>query len=314
MTRVRDARRRLTAAEDLRSIVRTMKAMSAAAIRQFEDAEAALREYDRTVHRGLQAVLRVVPATEAGLVREAAASGRSDPPRILLAIGSDLGMCGSLNHQVVQRVRESMPEDPDAAASVRLLAVGSRLADLLPGAAGPLQARFTAPASAAAVTASAAMVLAAIDPLLAGHADASLHVVFPRRTTAAAHAVHVRRILPLDRRWLASLRAEPWPTRCLPVWPGSARQVLQRFLFEYLFVATARSLVDALASEHAARLASMQSAERSIDERIATLGHRLRQARQADITHELLDIVAGFEALRGTGHRDDDDDGGRDAP
>ena len=299
MTRVHEARRRLEAAEGLRSIVRTMKAMSAAAIRQFEEAEDALQDYDRTVHRGLQAVLRMVPASEGGLVRETAASAGHGVPRILLAIGSDLGMCGSLNHQVLQRVLAALREDARTPGVVRLLAVGERLANLLQDAVGRPLERFPAPASASAVTPAAATLLAAIDPHLAGHPEASVRFVFPRRIAAAGHAVLVRRILPLDRRWLASLRAEPWPTRCLPIWPGDARSVLQRLLHEYLFVATARSLVDALASEHAAWLASMQSAEWSIDERITTLSHRLRRARQADITHELLDIVAGFEALRG---------------
>jgi F-type H+-transporting ATPase subunit gamma len=57
--------------------------------------------------------------------------------------------------------------------------------------------------------------------------------------------------------------------------------------------------VESLAAENASRMASMQAAERNIDERIQELIKRLNQQRQTAITSELLDIVSGFEALTG---------------
>jgi F-type H+-transporting ATPase subunit gamma len=69
-------------------------------------------------------------------------------------------------------------------------------------------------------------------------------------------------------------------------------------IHEYLFVSLCRALAESLASENAGRLASMQSAEKSIEERLNELTGRYYQQRQASITEELLDIIAGFEALK----------------
>jgi F-type H+-transporting ATPase subunit gamma len=67
---------------------------------------------------------------------------------------------------------------------------------------------------------------------------------------------------------------------------------------EYLFVSLFRALAESLASENASRLASMQAAEKNIEEQLSELKKQFHQMRQMAITEELLDIVAGFEALR----------------
>jgi F-type H+-transporting ATPase subunit gamma len=67
---------------------------------------------------------------------------------------------------------------------------------------------------------------------------------------------------------------------------------------EYLLVSLFRAFAESLASENASRLASMQGAERNIEEQLEELTQRYHQRRQMAITEELLDIVTGFEALK----------------
>jgi F-type H+-transporting ATPase subunit gamma len=64
-----------------------------------------------------------------------------------------------------------------------------------------------------------------------------------------------------------------------------------------LFVVIYRALAEALASEHASRLAAMQAAERNIEERRDDLRQLYRLRRQETITRELLDVVSGYEAV-----------------
>jgi F-type H+-transporting ATPase subunit gamma len=64
-----------------------------------------------------------------------------------------------------------------------------------------------------------------------------------------------------------------------------------------LFVVLYRALAEALASEHASRLAAMQAAERNIEDRRDDLQHLYRLRRQETITRELLDVVSGYEAV-----------------
>jgi F-type H+-transporting ATPase subunit gamma len=74
--------------------------------------------------------------------------------------------------------------------------------------------------------------------------------------------------------------------------------LLSALIRQYLFVALHRATVESLASENAARLSSMQAAEKNIEERLTDLTAEYRQQRQNSITGELLDIVSGFEALK----------------
>ncbi|MFG0284643.1 MAG: F0F1 ATP synthase subunit gamma [Phycisphaerales bacterium JB039] len=283
-------RRRVESAEDLQSIVRTMKALAAVGIRQYEQAAASLADYDRTVRLGLQAVLRDI-ATRG---EEFEQTGGDSGSLLIVAFGSDQGMCGQLNDSVAERVEALLGAGPGDAQT---LASGARLASMLRQSGCGLAAEFDTPGSIHGVGEAAHRILAAIEEVRATAGDVVVRLIHPRRTSAAAYDVRSRRVLPLDRRWVAGLRAEPWPTRRIPAWPGDRTDVLLALVGEYLFVSLYRALVDTLASEHASRLSSMQSAQRNIEERLEELQAQYRRQRQMSITSELMDIVSGFEAL-----------------
>ena len=77
-------------------------------------------------------------------------------------------------------------------------------------------------------------------------------------------------------------------------------RLFTKLIRQYLFVSLYRAFAESLASENASRLASMQGAERNIEERLADLNAQFHRQRQMSITEELLDIVAGYEALAAT--------------
>ena len=75
-------------------------------------------------------------------------------------------------------------------------------------------------------------------------------------------------------------------------------RIFRSLIREYLFVSVYRAFANSLASENASRLAAMQNAEKNIEERLEELDVQFHRQRQMTITEELLDIVAGFEALK----------------
>lgn len=75
------------------------------------------------------------------------------------------------------------------------------------------------------------------------------------------------------------------------------RRAMSRLVQHYLFVSLFRACAESLASENASRIAAMQAAEKNIEERLDELHGVFNQLRQDAITEELIDIVAGFEAL-----------------
>jgi F-type H+-transporting ATPase subunit gamma len=104
-------------------------------------------------------------------------------------------------------------------------------------------------------------------------------------------------LFPVDPRWLRGLEAKRWDSRTLPMFTMEWRPLFASLIRQYIFVSIYRAFAESLASENAARLAAMQAAEKNIDERLDELEDLFHRTRQTSITSELLDIVAGFEAL-----------------
>jgi len=114
------------------------------------------------------------------------------------------------------------------------------------------------------------------------------------RITAKPRA---HRLLPLPESDLDTLARAEWPGRSLPLFRMEEDRLMSWLVQQRLFVVIYRALAEALASEHASRLAAMQAAERNIEERRNDLQQLYRLRRQEAITRELLDVVSGFEAV-----------------
>jgi F0F1-type ATP synthase gamma subunit len=77
---------------------------------------------------------------------------------------------------------------------------------------------------------------------------------------------------------------------------GAAR-LLERLMAEYVFALLTEAVVESIGSENAARLAAMEAAHDSVEKKLGELHLAAREARQGEITAELLDLIAGAEAL-----------------
>jgi len=281
--------RRIATAEDLRAIVRTMKSLSAVSIRQYETAVAALRDYSRTVELALQALLRDRPA----LVRAAAsAAGRAT----VVVFGSDHGLCGRFNDEVAHFAHERLREIAAAGTPGRCLVVGVRAEARLSALGEPVDGRLFLPGSVGGLAALAESVLVQIDDRGGAEEGARVLLIHHRRSGEAIAVPHMRQLLPLSHERLRNLAARPWPSRRQPMFTMSAERLWPAVVRQYLFSSVYRAAAESLASEHASRLASMQAAERNIEEHLEERQAEFRRRRQETITEELLDIVTGFEA------------------
>ena len=124
-----------------------------------------------------------------------------------------------------------------------------------------------------------------------------IRVVHNRREGRILAKPVERQLLPLPDAYLKSLLDAPWPGPGLPFLRMPSPALLSWLVQQQLFVSLYRALAEALASEHATRLAAMQGAERKIEERREDLMQVCRVTRQETITRELMDVVLGFEAV-----------------
>jgi F-type H+-transporting ATPase subunit gamma len=291
MQTLEELSRRIATTEDLYAIVRTMKSLAAVSIRQYEAAVAALRDYSRTVELALRAVLRDRPA----MLPAAASPGG---PAAVVVFGSEHGLCGRFNDEVARFAHERLRELDARGTPRRCLAVGARAGARLDALDEAVDECLSLPGSVSGLAALAQAVLVQVDAWGAVGGLGRVLLVHQRRAGEAVAVPHMRQLLPLSPERLRNLAARPWPSRRLPTFSIDVERLLPAIIRQYLFSSVYRAAAESLASEHASRLASMQAAERSIEERLDEQQAEFRRRRQETITEELLDIVTGFEAAR----------------
>jgi F-type H+-transporting ATPase subunit gamma len=280
-------RRKIHSAEELLSVVRTMKTLAAVSIRHYELAVEALNAYSHAVALGLQALLTQRPDVRIGTPAVDHGS------EALVVFGTDQGLCGQFNERVVALAEELVAP---GAPRLRVAAVGERCAGLLEEAGLPPETVFNVPSGIAGVGPLVQDLLFMVDDWQARDPLVQVRLVANQPGGGPFYATEQRQLLPVDRDWLENLAATPWRSHSLPWQRMSWRDLLAALIQQHLYVVLFQTLVESLASEDASRLAAMQNAERNIEERLADLHAAYHHRRQETITAELLDIVAGFEA------------------
>jgi F-type H+-transporting ATPase subunit gamma len=287
---------RLHSLEELRTIVKTMKALSAASIRQYERAVDAVAGYYDTVEQGLQVVLRDMPVTPAP-----PRSTRKPAATVAIVFGSDHGLCGRFNEEIAHHARQRLATADEATARTRVLAVGARAAGALAQQDQAVDESLLVPGSADQIGATVQRILLILDDWTHSAAGQRVLLFYNRQSGGRGYRQTTRRLLPVDLAGFRHLRDRPWPSRRLPTFTMERAALLRRLVRQYLFVSLFRACAESQASEHASRLAAMQAAQRNLDERVQDVTMSYRRARQDAITAELLDVVAGFEAIAGSG-------------
>jgi len=284
-------RKSITSAEELGSVVRTMKGMAAASIRQYVRAVESLGEYRRTIELGLQAMFS------------------SDPDRLVTAppappgqvgvviFGSDQGMCGQFNSRIAEHAISAVESAASDSRPMNILVIGRRIVPLLESAGLSIDEQLAPATSLVGITSLVQEILVRVEQWRSRLGVDEIVLLYNKSLGGAAYEPHTQQLFPVDLQWLGELHSRKWPSRGLPIhtieWQPLFAALIREFFHTVLFQASAESL----ASENASRLASMQAAERNIEEKLEELNMHFRLLRQGTITEELLDITSGFEAL-----------------
>jgi F-type H+-transporting ATPase subunit gamma len=290
---IESLRRRIKSAEDLHTVVKTMKALAAVTIRQYEKAVESLGEYSRTVELGFQVLLKQKPPGLA--LTQPALNERLGA----IVFGSDQGMVGQFNEVIARHAAQELEQRNVSQDNLSLLAAGGRVLARLGEAGQPAEDLITLPGSVAAVTPVVQSVVLKIESWRSKRGIDEVLLFFNRPLSGASYRPQTIQLLPVDIEWFGGLASKPWPCRAIPFFTMDWNRLFSWLIREYLFVSLYRAFAESLASENASRLASMQVAERNIENRLDELNAQYHQQRQNAIDAELFDLVAGFEALGG---------------
>jgi F-type H+-transporting ATPase subunit gamma len=281
--------RQMRGAKDLSAVVRSMKALAASSITQYERSVESLQDYFRTIELALSACLR-----ELGSI---APLERKQRPALKGAIvfGSDQGLVGRFNEVLLEYAAHTLHALPGD--TLKVWAVGERMQELVTDAGLPAPTILSVPNSVDGITPLVGRILIDIQSAREHGEVNEIHLFHNQPTTAACYQPVSKQLLPFDARWQHDLAVLPWPTQRLPQVVQGRASAIESFVRGYLFVLLFQACAQSLAAENASRLAAMQRAEENISDILSALSRKFHRIRQESIDEELFEVVSGYEAL-----------------
>ncbi len=309
METIDQLRRRRSTLTDLRSITGTMRTLSAINIRHYEDAVRALAEHDHIIDLGFTALVHSL-GNRTDLATITTSTHAKKPPVCVIVFGTDHGLCGRFNEEIAHHVYQSITVAPLAgnssinsssrthnnrASAVQILVAGLRVSTLIEQQGLPVELTLSLPGSVEGITATVQQLLLHIDHWQGLYQGAEVILFHNRLDSAASYQPVTTPLLPMQYPE-RSLTA-PWPSSKLPVVRLAVDALLAALIKQRLFITLYRACAESQASEHASRLATMQVACRNIDDKLQEVTAIAHRQRQTAITSEILDTVAGFDAV-----------------
>lgn len=304
MATQREIRRRIQSIRNLGQVTRALQAVAASKVRRAQAAALATRSY---ASAAWEVIVNLGAAADETLHPLLARRTPAECVLVILIAG-DRGLCGAYNQNVVRTAQDFVKRQ---GLPTSYVTVGRRGRDLIWRMGGKIVAEFHDLPAVPGLADVSAISHAAIDEFLEGRADE----VYLARTDFVNMLVQrpvIQRLLPLCPAELARFGEEELamveyivdvrPARVLEyIYEPNASTILDVVLPRFTELQVYQAVLEAQASEHAARMVAMRNATENAGALVEDLTLEYNKARQQSITHELLDIAGGAEALAGAG-------------
>jgi len=289
--KIRVFQKKIKTMDSLKSIIKTMKILAAINIVSFEKSVKALEHYYESVELGLIACLMQSPE-----ILMAVESKKSVIKRTGVVIfGSDQGMVGQFNDQIAEYAHKELGT---IVGEKVIWPVGERVfSRLVEYPDLKVKNFFPLPNSISHISTLISQLLddvererklAEVDQLL----------IFYNKPKSGGRFEPTRlSLLPIDKKWMSSFMVKKWPTKITPEVIDGLEFTFSTLIRQHLFTSIVKACAESLASENACRLASMQVAEKHIDEQLERQHLKYNQERQNRIDEELFDVVSGFGVI-----------------
>ena len=293
-------RRRIRSVQSTKKITRAFELIAASRIVRAQQAIAAARPY---VERLGQVVADLAGSPDAKahpLFRPVDSVERV----AIVAVTADRGLAGAYNTNVLRATERLIRQQTSQGRQVTLITVGRKAQSYFRFRGQPIAHAFSGFSDRPSFADARAVVAALVEPFTAGELDAA-QIVFTRFVSMGTQTVDTVSLIPLAEGAGAAAGADageageergPVDFEFEPD-PG---EILDRLLPSWLEAQLLAALLDAAASEHASRQRAMKAATDNADELIKTYTVAMNRARQESITTEIMEIVGGAEALRGS--------------
>lgn len=283
--------KRIKTTQELRDIVNNMKMLSSVSIWQYERANKALDKYRRNLRNAFHALMLH------GMEPQSVTDGNGVARYLYILIGTDNGMVGKFNKEIIEKVRADMRARKQQRKDVLFLVIGKRLAALAEQAGLNVYYAAGISNSVKIVGSMSESILLKIDEAVLREHINHVVVYSHRRVGNTSVVLDSRQIMPYDKDMWKNLREKKWDTNNFPMISSDKKRLFSALIKEGLLIAMIRLLNSSLAAEHYTRMTNMQEAEKNIDANLELMNLAYQQQRQENITDELIDIISGAEAM-----------------
>jgi len=282
-----DIRRRVRAVKSTQQITKAMKMVSSSKLRRAQERILRSRPYAQEMLRVFNSL-----ATRTEAARHVLLQDQPGQRPLLIVITADRGLAGSFNANVIKGAAEFITEHPgDSNQQVALALVGRKGRDFF--LRRGFDVRYEEVGLFQNVKWSHAQAIAntAIKEFLAPEIG-SVYLVYNQFKSIMSQQVVIERLLPI-----AKLEQEPSAVPVDYLFEPAPEQLLDTLLPFHVAVQVNRALLESSAAEHAARMTAMDSATRNAREMVDRLTLYMNKVRQAAITREIIEIVAGAQSV-----------------
>ena len=307
MASTKDLKKRIGTVKNTQQTTRAMKMVSAAKLRRAQEAITAQRPYAKQVQALIELMVTLQekpiasPLVERDLLDATPPiEGEGKPKVLLVLVTSDRGLCGGFNGNVIKAAQRWIRANQSLYSEVRLGFVGRKGHDIFKTkwtALGP----YLSEISGKVVFTQAKKFADALIAEFTSGRSSEVKIIYNEFKNAVTQQIQVEDFLPLRPSSIAPLKDPEQPVQGdTPIYlvKPSPAEVLELLLKKHFAIQAYRILLESQASEHGARMSAMENATKNAGEMIRDLTLQYNKQRQAGITKELLEIIAGSESQK----------------
>jgi F-type H+-transporting ATPase subunit gamma len=302
MASQRDVKRRIDSVKNIRKITRAMEMVAAARLRRAEQRIAHLRPYAGAIRR----MTRQAAEAAGGEVGKLPILQQHDSEQsiAILLVTADRGLAGAFNSQILRAGLRAAGEHESEGRGVTFYASGRRGVSSLTFRGREVAGAYTGfterPAYADAREIAEDLMTAYVD----GNVD-RVEILYNGYVSPLVQEVRRETLLPLQEATIleesddeeSADEGDGSGHHALVEYEPGPEEILQRLIPDYVEISLYRALLESTASELGARMTAMRNASENAGEIIDDLTLEMNRARQAEITQEIMEVVAGAEAL-----------------
>jgi len=294
MAALKDVKNKINAVTKTKQITKAMNMVASAKLRNAQARIERFRPYADKFYEMLGELAKGADSSVHPLL-EAHAEVKTV---LLVVVTSDRGLCGAFNHNIIHAAEKLAKAKIAEGKTVKVLCVGRKARDSFRRTGVETVAAYVNEMGSFDFTLASRIGAEVISGYVAGLYD-EVTMAFGKFVSLARQEATLLPVLPLSPAEAGEGAPEAAGPKAEYIYEPSVEGLLAELLPRFINVQLYRGLLDTSASEHAARMRSMDNATRNCDDLVNSLSLVYNKARQAAITTELMDIVGGSEALKG---------------